>query len=289
MLSLSWRTVAVISAVAAVASLTTLAVVAGLGNADALATVALALAIVSLVSQLIVFIAQTESGARQAEHGDEIYRDTKALLSGLDVSARMTSQMVSGQFDKLLERVLATSNATVEAVVATGGELDVDSLKEQLSADIRRTVNSARSFALGHEGSQNTTQETPTDPHGVLSRWPNTDVVEALASEGVGTLSEPASAALEQLAREYVEALKQPSVSFEFQMASDEPGAAELVTLGLLRPSRGTPRPAAPGVVYRLTAKGRVAIRLFTAELPVPEYVASAFPWIVSRRSEDLD
>jgi hypothetical protein len=106
-ISVSWRTVAVISAVLAVCSATALIVVAAVRGANALSTIALSLAIVAFSSQIIIAIGQSRNDAEQIRRTEEVSTRTLTALTEVQTTTQGMLHSFEGQFSKVLERVLS--------------------------------------------------------------------------------------------------------------------------------------------------------------------------------------
>lgn len=104
---LSPRKVAMWSSVAAVAAVAALIAVAAVNDADALNTVALYLAVIAFVAQLIMYVAQNESSARQLKQSQDVQRQTSMMLSEI-------RQQSAAMQHKLDEEHAVMVNALVE-------------------------------------------------------------------------------------------------------------------------------------------------------------------------------
>jgi hypothetical protein len=98
-----WRTVSIVSLVLNGATIAALATLAGLQNADALATVALALAVVAFVSQLMIFAWQTYQNGVQLTQARELNSSTLQLVADAKTRIDGTYDMVRGQYQELLQ------------------------------------------------------------------------------------------------------------------------------------------------------------------------------------------
>lgn len=113
--------VAIVASFIAVASLTTLVVSLSIGDADALAAVALAFGIVAFVAQLVIALAQFGSAERSQSESGRINTETRSLLAELRA---VNEEMLRSQRDvvhRLIEQQLeslrseATSPEEVDA------------------------------------------------------------------------------------------------------------------------------------------------------------------------------
>jgi hypothetical protein len=137
------RAVAVAGGIFGVACLTALAIVAGTNGADGLSTIALALAILAFVIQILVFIAQAQSSSQQMLRSEQLNTQTRALLVEMQATARSTHAMVGEQF----RQVLGAFMDAAKTAEGKGG-FDQDAFERRLMANIRREQQGA-----GQEGS----------------------------------------------------------------------------------------------------------------------------------------
>jgi hypothetical protein len=93
-ISVSWSGLAFAAGALALASTSSLAIVATIVKADALSTIALALAILSFIIQIGLFIAQSWTSGQQVLHSEELNSDTRAILAEVRENARGTNQMI---------------------------------------------------------------------------------------------------------------------------------------------------------------------------------------------------
>lgn len=135
-------TVCVVLLCVALSSLASLAVVATVKEADALSTVALALAVLAFAAQLIVSLAQERSAASQVRDTSRINAETHALLSELRAQGASMASVQAAQFDKLLDR--AITPAIVDAALsASTGEIDDDARDSEQRVEIDPDVFAA--------------------------------------------------------------------------------------------------------------------------------------------------
>ena len=133
-----WRRVAVGSGVLTVAAVGALVVVAAVSDTEALTTIALSLAILSFVIQLIVFISQASTANQALLRSEQINSDTRALLSQLKTSSEGTSALVQTQFDKVLDIALGSPSDK------TGSEAEI---RERLEQSFREVAQASQSLA----------------------------------------------------------------------------------------------------------------------------------------------
>jgi hypothetical protein len=106
LLVIPWRTVAWVSASAAVGSLASLVVVATTNGSNALATVALALAVLSFLIQIIVFLGQSAIQGSQTMRNEQIFGATLKLLAEIQSTANTTQEALREQKEVLLPALL---------------------------------------------------------------------------------------------------------------------------------------------------------------------------------------
>jgi hypothetical protein len=102
----SARKVAMWSAVLTVAALVALVIVAVDRGAAALDTVALYLAVVAFVSQLIMYVAQNESAARQLKQSQDVQRETSMMLRGIQEQAAGMQRLLNEQYGAVINALV---------------------------------------------------------------------------------------------------------------------------------------------------------------------------------------
>ncbi|MGW2146646.1 hypothetical protein ACWCOT_20230 [Nonomuraea bangladeshensis] len=105
-MSLPWKTVAVTSAVIALTSLCVAAVVSSTNNADALSVVALGLAVLAFIIQIIVYIVQAQAASQQQLQAQEVYGSTLKALAAIEEKTEGTRQTVTTINERMLEAFL---------------------------------------------------------------------------------------------------------------------------------------------------------------------------------------
>jgi hypothetical protein len=126
--SLPWRTLAVASLLLNLGAIATVAVVASVQGADALATVALALAIIAFVCQLIIYSVQTVQSGQQLDAARHLNAATESLLTEARARIEGTNRMVATQYEEFLHLTVqrATSEANKESLSRGEGTIDID-------------------------------------------------------------------------------------------------------------------------------------------------------------------
>lgn len=102
-LVVEWRVVAIVALVLVVAILVALIVFIGVDEEDALAIVALSLAILSFGAQLITFIAQYSAAKQQLVDSERINTETTGLLSDMRATTQALLTTFGRHSDKLLD------------------------------------------------------------------------------------------------------------------------------------------------------------------------------------------
>jgi hypothetical protein len=125
-LRLSWRWVAIASLLVNLGAIATVAVVAGVKGAGALETVALALAIIAFICQLIIFSVQTAQSSQQLSQARDLNSATESLLSEARARIESTNQMVATQYQELLHLSALKSASEVVKESAERGEGGLD-------------------------------------------------------------------------------------------------------------------------------------------------------------------
>lgn len=138
--TVSWRMVAFVCGLLAAGSTGTLAIVVPVKDVDTLSTIALALAILAFVIQIIIFVVQSWTSGQQMLQSEAINSDTRSLLTELRESAKSTNQLLANQYDKILERLLLTTERAVNETATTGG-VNLDELRSRLERDLRQALN----------------------------------------------------------------------------------------------------------------------------------------------------
>lgn len=131
---LSYRGVAVAGLITGLASLVTLVIVVYLKDIDALSTVALALAILAFVVQLMVYILQTSQTTEQARQAGDLHARSMAILSQIQERTQGTQASV----DRMNARL-------VEAVIQKYGASGADMQSPETAREIAEVVSAASS------------------------------------------------------------------------------------------------------------------------------------------------
>lgn len=177
---LPWRSAALGCLVIAASCAATLAVVASVKNADILATVALALAVLAFAAQLVIAIAQGQSANQQLLQSERVNTETQRLLSEIRSGNNELTLTVRQQFDFVLRHALgsAVPRAIKEAGLDTLQPNEIHRLKNALGASFAvpglgySVAPSSASEALNYLQTIPTETEVGNAPEIVLSLTP---------------------------------------------------------------------------------------------------------------------
>lgn len=268
-LRIAWKHVALGATLTAVSSLAALAVSVSITDADTLSTVALALAILAFVIQIMMFIAQSWVSDQQASQTHAINAETMSALAELRTRAAGTQDILAKQADTAMRYAF-------ERQV-------VESRKLGLS-----TEKMAQSIDLGDEGITSEGYEEATEPSEedveIMSRlWEYPDEQSGVPMLPLFVdLSPIAGSTLKFLGEDELDSRRigvRPGVRVK---AEDSPGVVELMDRGLIEWVSGDEvrhkmaRPREDDRFIRLTPTGREVARFLTAAGRVPEYLADA-------------
>lgn len=131
-LTLPLRAVAISAVLVAVASLAALIVVVSVKGIDGLSTLALSLAILAFVVQLIVFIVQAAETNRQTGRNQELHAQMMSILAQLQERTKGTQKSVDRMNTRLLEAVI--SKAANEGI-----RIEETARSEEISESIELT------------------------------------------------------------------------------------------------------------------------------------------------------
>jgi hypothetical protein len=262
---------AVASTCIALACLVVLVVVASINDVDTLSTVALALAIIAFVAQLIVFVVQTSAANQQMLQSRELHSELVRLLGLMGERARGTEAAVSTINERLLEAALGKALGTT----GTGGE-DAKSIAREVAAMLNVPADtivapapSERSPSPGavtdieaHDAAARRLRSFPQDPEAALR------VLTALDSN-----------AREGLRRFAQDELTHAGTPLGVGRGSEMPGFDQLLADGLVEA-------ISPGrSIYALSDDGRDVARLLYGEGPYPSAIAEPLAVIRGQQS----
>lgn len=275
---ITWRFVAIGSALIAVAALTTLVILTATTDADSLSSIALILAILAFIIQIIVFIADFGFNARRDKEAAELNASTQALLATIEEKANSTNQAVNGQMTKLLDNVLRGEKFKVKDEFSDDGEAEVKvRIIEEVRAQLLREGLSPQPSARTVPGSAPNTARRAR----MIREWPGEDLARRLAGEDLGKLSADAYLALAELGDDV---LRSHDHEVPEGLTIDQLNKAPVDELREAKLVRETDELGQPAVV--LTSKGIAAGRLVVATSPIPDYITELMPWLPEIRSD---
>jgi hypothetical protein len=141
-ISVPLRWVAIAGVSSALACLGALVVVASVKDVDTLSTVALALAILAFVIQILIYIAQAWASNEQVRDSQRINAETRGLLAELSTHARDTNEVLRDHYTKIIDKVFLRADETVRDLgAAEGGGAESS---EGILAEFREVLDSVR-------------------------------------------------------------------------------------------------------------------------------------------------
>ena len=143
------------------ASLTALAIVAAQKDAGTLETIALALAIVAFVAQVLIFIAQSITTTQQLIRSETIYDETLRALEQIQASTEGTKAAVEGQLERLLTAVLEKA---LPQTAAQGVDVTSPAFVAGVARDVAALLNRSTERASSVSGSDDTVEGDPWPP-----------------------------------------------------------------------------------------------------------------------------
>jgi hypothetical protein len=250
---------AVSSGAFALACLAALVVVASLQHADTLSTVALALAVITFVAQLIVFVVQAGASNEQIRQSRELHAEQLELLTELRERARGTDATVARIDERLLEAAL---NKTLpDPGHARTSQSDV----REIASGVADILNTS---AFEREAVQAGTTAESTSPRPTRERFERIPPVPTI-NKAVATLETLSPEALRELVKwrddeiEYADGPVPPGLTMW------PGGRQELYSAGLVKPDD-------VGRLYLLTDDGRDAASVLTSEDDLPSQFTDA-------------
>ncbi|WP_182881646.1 hypothetical protein [Microbispora sp. H10949] len=181
-LRISWKIIALSSLLLNLGAIATVATMAATQSADALNTVALALAVIAFICQLIIFSIQTVQSGDQLKQAETLNRETSELLSEIRVRIEGTNQMVSSQYHELL-RLSVLKSVSEVAKEATEGTMPKELDFDQVEQVFERAMDN---FGPIKAHSSTSSRSIPRD----YLRWPEHehigDILNVLDSVGAG-------------------------------------------------------------------------------------------------------
>jgi hypothetical protein len=120
-----WRILALAAVVLTVAAIAALLAQDGLFDSkthtrpDGLTTLALVLAVLAFIVQIIVFALQTATGARAVQRSEELSHEAQKTLSKIETTSDATQKTLVSQFNRLLDFVVGPQASPIES---SGGD-----------------------------------------------------------------------------------------------------------------------------------------------------------------------
>ncbi|TFD45376.1 hypothetical protein E3T55_18750 [Cryobacterium frigoriphilum] len=259
-LKLGLRPIAVAASLVAIAALTTLVTVVALSGSDTLAAVALVLAILAFVVQIVVFIADLYISNRRDAEAQSLYSDTKSLLTRIETVTAGTSDMVSVQLGKLIDGLLIGTKPPVNYRGEPTGD---DGRFEQLQGALIAARNEAATqFAgLRQQGAARAT---------LIRTWPSEAVLRQLIADGVQGLPAECFPLFDILAMDLIASYDR---GLPEGRVMDMPMYREA---SIALQSRGFAKQEDAALV--LTLKGLLAASLIASYDPIPPHVVELWP-----------
>src|SRR5690349_7146889 len=101
-----WRVVAFAAISVAIVAIAALAIVASVNDASSLETIALALAVLAFVVQILVFLGQTTTQSQQSMRSEDLHSRTLGILADISATSESTTQALQEQKEVLLPALI---------------------------------------------------------------------------------------------------------------------------------------------------------------------------------------
>jgi hypothetical protein len=271
-LSVSFKAVAIAATVFGFSCLVVLVISTTIDNADSLATVALALAILAFTMQLIVFVAEEAAGREQSRRNEELHGLMRGVLAEIREKASGTQADVRMINEKLLESFLAKSLSDAKA--APGG-INYEQLAGEVSAVLQLEQPAFQDAA---------TRQAPAPTLPYPPRRPTPDDAQILAQletyprpDEVGQtlkiLQSLASKSRRRLCQFGEDELRSRTPGSPYDPGLSDLYTEELTERGLIEPVDGYVTSVDGSPIMHLTDLGRETARLLTARGKPPAYL----------------
>ncbi len=259
--------VAIAAGALALTCLAALVVVASLKHAETLSTVALALAVVTFVAQLIVFVVQAGAANQQMLQSRALHADQLQLLGEMGERARGTDATVTRIDERLLEVALGKTlgerdktgadarSIAMEVTALLNAEEDAPSLRR---ARMPRETRAPRALEMQDADANRRARER-------LEAFPDENVEAAIAT--LEALSPDALAALTRWGRDEIQ---YAGTNYLTGLGVSDGPRREVLDAGLV-----CPRGPSSGL-YVLTDRGRDAASVLIAPGDPPPDLAEA-------------
>jgi hypothetical protein len=260
----SARTVASVASLAALGLLATLAIVVGVKSVDILATVALALAILAFVVQLIVYVVQTTSSERQLADARTLHSEMMTVLTQLQERSIGTQQSI----DLIREQVIEDLRAKAKGNFVAGEAASAAVSGSEAVASQRRETRAEPEYPPPLPPS------TAAEIQEELSAWPEADEVADIV-DTVTQLGTPGRIGLDWLVRDTLD-FTEPGRGVGPGIPADVEALRRLISAGFAE--------FVPGFQLVVpSAKGRKYGRFYTAKGDPPDYIPQE---LIAMRSE---
>lgn len=279
-LVISYRAMAVGATIIALASLGTVVVIASINDVDTLSTVALALAIIAFVAQLIVFVVQSASASSQLTQSQELFGNIRALLVEVSERAEGTRTTVTSINERLLEAALGKA-------ISEKGDRPSGLNVRDVAREVAAALTLAEEQATGTDDSEGflPRRPSPEDQRIIQSFLTFPDPAEAAASlEVLQSLDGFTLRRLITFAEDEVRS-RSPGSSLDPGLSGDIDPDDPLFVNGLIIEAPES-RSLAGRPIRVLSQRGREAARLLTAVDTPPAEVASGVE-LLRRRAAD--
>lgn len=276
-MKISWRTVAVVAAIIMTGLLIALIVVATDLGVDALATTALALAVIAFSAQLIVYVAQVSDSAETRRQSLQVNAATQASLARIGSTVAASDQLLRDQHSQVLGPIIDVFRQAALASKAGESRLDFADAVDLLES--RATAQGAVGDLAGHEydpaeyyGSHTRVSE--------LERWPTeSEMEEARKAHLLLRDLDPISVA--QVIRFAEDEKFSESLDVDpgliYTDPTHSPFTEALLNAGLVEKTGDFPRRSndtdLPSEYVVLTALGKMAARLLFPQGPAPRRI----------------
>jgi hypothetical protein len=161
--SISQRSAALASLLVNLGAISTIAIISAVRDAGILNTVALALAVIVFVCQLIIYSVQTWQSGQQLQEARQLNANTLSLLAEARVRGEGTRQVVSSQYQEFIHLVTLKAGPEVARSVR-----NLEAAPTALEA-VAQTVRKIEDSATGSWW----TQLPRTAPSSLLFKWAN--------------------------------------------------------------------------------------------------------------------
>lgn len=257
-----WQRIEVWGVVVAVSAAAALIVVISTRDVDALAAIALALAVFTFISQVILMIADLNESNRRDRDVMSVNSQTRELLARIEGQTSSTERLVHEQFGKVVDQLIIVAKPLA------------DQPETEENAQIVAALETLRTQAVApiYDQAQGATHSY------IVTTWPNEMTVAQLVGGGIRDLDELAYPLLDILAMDVISAYQRKQPEGRVLNMPQYAGAArELIEKGYARED---------GVALILTMKGLQAASLINKQGSPPEYVLQQWPELLSVRSK---